>query len=187
MPAEFYSPKVDGTGAALFVSFNSKDGAIYFKLQRQTGWNTTTKKGSFKGGASTNLKMSQDEAGAIINAIRTRGATKFYHQFGDSVTSGQFTYFKVGEPPQEKRGFGLTISKAEEKFKIGFTEGSAERLMEYLRFALSHIFSAIYSADKKAFEQRQAENEPSGKKPKREEQAEESNAEGEAQPQDNEL
>lgn len=156
MGAEFYSPKVTGDGAALYVTFSSKDAAIFFKLIKQTGWNATTKKGSFQGGEIINVKFSADEAGDFIHAIRNKTSSNFYHSFGDDKCTGSLTYYYI-EPKQEgakaREGFGLRTNKNGVEYKVGFTNGAAERLMEYLKFALNHVFSAIYAADKKQAEE----------------------------------
>ncbi len=153
---QFYSPNANNTGAALFASFNSKEGVCYWKFLQQTGWDTGTKKGSFKDGKYINFKLSQDEVGAVIEAIRNKGQTSFYHQFDGAVTTGSFNYYSI-EPKvaggKAKVGFGLKVKKDNMELKVGFTLGSAERFMEFLRFSLDHIFSAEYSAEKKRNEE----------------------------------
>ena len=157
MPLQFFSPNAKNTGAALSTSFNSKDAAFYFNLIKQVSWNETTKTGSFKGGAMANIKFSPDEAGGFIETVRTKGESKFFHSFGDETSSGNFRYYCIENPKGNKEGFGLTVKKGDTEWKVGFSLGSAERLMEHLKFGFEHIFSAIYAADKKAFETRMAD------------------------------
>lgn len=162
MSCQFFSPKPDSSGCALYVSFNSKDAYVMLQLRKQTSWNTETKTASFIGGQSILLKLSPDEVGGIIHSIRVCGTTKFYHNSPTGVTTGQFSYYELGEAPNVKRGFGISLKRDEIPYKVGLTEGSAERLMEYLKFALEHIFSADYAKDKAAakerFEKKQTEN-----------------------------
>jgi hypothetical protein len=154
--SEFYSPKADQSGAALFVTFNSKEGSVYCKFLQQTSWNAQTKKGGFQGGQIINFKLSQDETGAIIESVRNKNQTSFYHQFDGGATTGSFSYYRI-EPKTSKdkvrEGFGFKVKKGDLELKVGFTLGSAERLMEFLKFSLDHVFSAEYSVEKKKNEE----------------------------------
>jgi hypothetical protein len=172
MPSNFFSPLPENRGAALYVSFNSKDGAMYFKLIKQTNYDIKTKKGTFRGGAITNVKFSEDETGGFIEAIRNRGKFTFYHQFeSQSPTSGQFNYYERDDGRGGRRGgFGLTLKKDNIEYKVGFSVGGAERLMEYLKFALNHINSATYSKDKKEAEAWAKQNGQQPSTPQQEEQ-----------------
>lgn len=153
MPATFFSPKANGAGAALFASFNSKDGSVFFKFIRQTSWDANTRKGGFTGGEMVNFKLSQDEAADIVRAIRTNDKVSFFHNFDGKSTTGNFNYYEIGQGDELKRGFGLSIKKENKGWKVGLSLASAERLKLYLEFALNHIFSAIYAVDKKQAEE----------------------------------
>lgn len=179
MPIEFYSPNRSIKGGTLYASFNSKEGCVYFKLVAQTSWDDKTKRGGFKGGKNINVKFSQEEVGAILYCARNKTSTKFYHTHPTTGNcSGEFKYYviKNEDGSISKDGFGLVVRKQETaeqggnsiEIKIGFTLGGAERLAQYLEFALSHIFTAIYSKDKK-----EAEDYFKNKKPKVEEEIEE--------------
>ena len=154
--SEYYSPNAKGTGAALFMSFASKDGAVYCKFVKQTSWDAQRRKGTFKDGKVLNFKLSQDEAGALIEAVRNKARTDFFHQFDNENTTGSFSYYRI-EPktPKDKvkEGFGFSVKRGEDEYKVGFTLGAAERFMEFLKFALNHIFSAEYAARKKRDEE----------------------------------
>lgn len=158
MPLEIYSGNKSGSGGALFVTFNSKDYAVFLRILKQTGWNNQTSKPSFSGGATINVKLSADEIGDLIHAINGHDTCKFYHKFKDEATSGSFSYYekeyqgKDGKPTKS-RGFGLTVRKNELEVKIGFSLGTAEKFSQYLQFALNHMFSAIYVQDKKESEE----------------------------------
>lgn len=158
MASSYYSPNTKVTGGALFASWNSKEGSIYFRLLKQIA-NNQNKQGNFDGKNPLNVKLSQDEAADIIRAVEDRGESKFYHKFesaaGNTVTTGTFKYYEIeGEYEGKKtlrRGFGLSVKKAAgevvQEVKVGFTLGSAERLSIFLKLALSRIMEAEYAAD----------------------------------------
>jgi len=156
MPAEFYSGNTKGTGGALFVNFNSKDQAVYFRIVKQTGWNEKANKPTFAGGEQINVKLSPDEVGDIIHAVSGHDVCGFVHQSSAGSTTGSFRYYEIDDvrkPGNKKRGFGLTVKKGESEVRIGFPLGAGERLSQYLQFALEHIFNAIYAEDKKEAEE----------------------------------
>ena len=171
MPNAFYSPTNKVSGGALFASWNSKDGSIYFKLLKQIA-NNPDKKGNFDGKNPLNIKLSQDEAADIIRAIRTNSKSKFYHKFDSAVTTGEFSFYTIpasGQYP-ERNGFGLSVKKTvegkETVIKVGFTAGSAERLSLFLKNALVHIFDAEYSQDlkeAKEYNEKKAASKPAAK------------------------
>lgn len=156
MSATFFSPTSKMTGSALFVSFNSKDASIFMKFVKQTSWDDKTKRGAFKDGKYINFKLSIDEASDIIRAIRDKDECSFYHTFDGDVTTGKFNHYSIEKDGKTKKGFGLTVKKDPDEYKCGFNYGAAERLAQYLEFALSHIFSADYAKDKKDAEERLA-------------------------------
>jgi len=159
MPLSIYSPNSTTTGSALFISLSSKDGAMYFNLLKQVSWDANTKKASFKDGARLNVKFSLDEVGEMVNVIKNRGKWNFYHNFSETVVSGGFTYYSKEYDYKGKKvtktGYGLTVKKGDQEWKVGFTLGSAEKLLAYLNFFFDRCFQAIYAADKKAFEEKQ--------------------------------
>lgn len=157
MPSQYFSPKTTNDGAALYVSFNSKEQYGYLKFIKQVSWDATKRQGSFKGGKVLNVKLSLDEIGDICQSIRNKSSCSFYHSFKGQVTSGKFTYYEIQSEDKSvpsKKGFGIQFKKDDLNYKIGLTLGAAERLYEYFRFAFDHINSAIYIADKKEFESR---------------------------------
>lgn len=153
MPNTYFSPTAKVTGGALFATFNSKEGSIYFKLIKQIA-NNADKKGNFDGKNPLNLKLTQDEAADIIRAIRERGEAKFYHTFKETKTVGSFRHYEIDRGAEGKKtGFGLSVKKTEGdqslEIKVGFNPGSAERLSLFLQNALVHCFDAEYSQDLK--------------------------------------
>lgn len=153
MSATFFSGnKSTNNGGILTVSFNSKDPALFLRVTKQTGWDAKINKPTFSGGETVTFKLTPDEAGDMIHAVNGHDETQFYHTFNNEVSTGKFHYYELDNtktPGKKIRGFGLTLKKATFETKIGFSLGSAERLSQYLQFALTHIFSAAYAQDKK--------------------------------------
>lgn len=155
MSFTIYSPKSTGKGCMSAWSVNSKDESIWCKLIAQTG--TDSANGSFKGGAAINLKFNYAEVGDLIRAVQNVVKVSFFHKAGDtqtSITFSPYTIAAVGDKP-ERTGFGLNVKQGNLEYKLGVSNGSAYALVEYLKFALGHCFSANYSADKKAYEEAQ--------------------------------
>lgn len=154
MSNNYFSPNKSVTGGALFVTSNSKDESIYFRILKQVA-NNPNKVGNFDGANPINIKLGQDEAADIIRAVRTNGEAKFYHQFKETVTSGSFKFYTI--PAKDnfpaKSGFGLSIKRTQDgketDAKVGFTVGSAERLSLYLQNALVRIFDCQHAQDMK--------------------------------------
>ncbi len=168
MSSNYFAGKPSGQGASLYVSFNSKEQSGFLKFIKQTGWDATKKQASFKGGAFLNVKLSPDELADMAKSIRFRESTSFYHQFGGAVTTGKFSYYDIPNDDKSKpprRGFGISFKKGNDEFKVAFSLGAAERLYEYIRFALQRMHEADYVADKKKFEASQAEKENATPKP----------------------
>lgn len=158
MAQSFFNSNAKVTGAALFPSFNSKEGSFYLRLIKQVGWNAEKKVGSFQGGKSINVKMSPDEMAEMVSVVNTKGKCSFYHAFGDNVTTGTFSYLEkdlvINNRNVKKVGFVLTVKSGDDEYRISFPPGAAVRFAEYVRFGLSHIFQADYAADKKAWEEK---------------------------------
>lgn len=147
---EFYSPKPENKGAALFVTVRPEEQSVVLGLVKQTGYDDSTKKGSFKGGKRINVNLSLDEVGSIINTVKTNGKFPIYHTFdGKPTATGNFGYYSLGDGPVKKTGFGLSLKKDDVDFRIGFTHGSAEKLVSYLQFALVKCFEVDWAADDK--------------------------------------
>lgn len=163
MPSLFFSGTRANTGGVLAVSFNSKDQSVFLKVTKQTGWNDKINKPTFSGGETVNFKLTQDEAGDIIHAVSGHDQCGFFHTFNNETSTGNFRYYEIDDKKnagKKIRGFGLTLKKGAFEAKIGFSLGSAERLSQYLQFALNHINSAIYAQDKKEFEEWQKKKNP---------------------------
>ncbi len=154
MPITFFSSKKDNTGAAFFLSFDSKGEAFYAELIKQNGWSNENQNGIFKGGAKTRVKFSLDEVSDMIQTVKNKSKCSFYHKFVKDgvteVTSGTFSFYSIkGQDDKVREGFGLSVKKGNLQYKVGFSLGAAEKLLQYIQFGLVHVFSSIYATDKK--------------------------------------
>jgi len=157
MSQAFFAPNKSLTGGAILASFNSKEANVYFKVAKQV--NNNPDKKNFDFSTAANFKFSADEAAGMFRAIRSCSEFKFYHTFTgqdnvEHVTSGSLKFYSIeqdGKPPRE--GFGFVGKKDNQEYKCGFTLDSAERLAQYLQFALEHIFAADYAEDKRRAEE----------------------------------
>ena len=169
MSQAFFAPNKSLTGGAILASFNSKEANVYFKVAKQV--NNNPDKKNFDFSTAVNFKFSPDEAAGMFRAIRSCSEFKFYHSFVgqdnvEHVTSGSLKFYSIeqdGKPPRE--GFGFVGKKDNQEYKCGFTLDSAERLAQYLQFALEHIFSADYAEDKRRAEEWNASKANGGNTP----------------------
>jgi hypothetical protein len=163
MPLTFYKANPKNTGASCGISFNSKDQCVFFNLKKQVSWDPKKRVGSFWDGKHALIKLSINEVGDVIRVLEQNTDFSAYHVSGEFKTQISFKpYFKEVEQDDElkevHKGFTLSIYKtgSDENDKtsilIGFTHGEAIALREFLKFSLVHIYSAIYSADKKRAE-----------------------------------
>ena len=154
----FYKPNYKGNGSFANFSFNSKGEkkGVFITLGKQTGWNNEKKTGSFKGGDQILSKLSLIEACAILRAIEknTKASDKpFYHSSPAGVSTIHFQPYERGG---SQVGFSLGMTKQEagstekQNFYIGFDFNEARLLAEWLKFAIDHIFSGMYSDQVKA-------------------------------------
>ncbi len=119
---------------------------------KQVSYDAQNKTGNFAGGETLVLKFSQDEVGSLLHSIRTKGEWSFFHQYESETVSGTFQFFVNSKTKSE--GFGLTVKKEGFLAKVSFTMGAAERLSQFLKFCLFHIFTGIYSVGVKQRKER---------------------------------
>jgi hypothetical protein len=163
MGLQFFKATKGVTGSLAHVSFNSKGDrkGVFVELVKQSGWNAEGNNGkgvgSFKDGVKVNVKLSTTEAAAIINAVERReDAPKMTHMSAKGTTHIQFVRFKgkvkKGNdwvPAEDFTGYSLGVMRGEDKVSTSLTFSEAVELREYLKFALGHIFTGIYSDDLK--------------------------------------
>ena len=68
MSNNFFSPNQKINGGAMFASWNSKDGSVYFKILKQIALNED-KRGNFDGKNPIFVKLTQDETAAFFFVI----------------------------------------------------------------------------------------------------------------------
>jgi hypothetical protein len=160
MPLQFYKPTPRSSGCAAGFSFNSKDEAIYVEFIKQVGWDDKAKRGTFKGGAQGNVKFSLTEAAGLLKTLEKGTEFTAFHKTPNSSKTTRINfglYYGNKEAKTDVKGYSLSVVKADsensetggDKFLIGFTFNEGRLLIEYLKYALTHCFDAIYSEDKK--------------------------------------
>lgn len=143
---KFYRPNPKNTGSFVSVSFAPKtsesgkvEDAFFLSFVGQTGWDTSTKTGSFKNSQKRlNVKISVSEAANIASAIGGSHSVSIYHDTG-SVTKGSF--FQI-----EGKGYGLKMEKEQDAFSVGFNHGDAELLKRFILRCLNSYFDHEISA-----------------------------------------
>jgi hypothetical protein len=150
MKYQIYKPNSKNTGCAMSFSVGtSKDGApaLFISAVLQSGWNDSTKKGSFSGNSkdpnkSGNFKMNANEAGEMLSSLRSRIPVVFFHKFNENTTIIKFTPWDKDRQIKEQSGdktyvspaFGLSISKnSSSHFKLALEAGETEVLSELLK------------------------------------------------------
>ncbi|MEK6882491.1 MAG: hypothetical protein AABY22_22915 [Nanoarchaeota archaeon] len=156
MPLNFYKANEKKLGMLSSWSFNSKEECVYAGFKKQTGYDQDTGIAAFKDGASIKVKFSKEEIGAIISVIeRLKDKYIFKHQSPDFLT---LISFKASFDNNDLRGFCISIKRDNSNFRAGYSIKDSIILREFLKFSLTHIFTAIYSLDKKEALERQKEN-----------------------------
>lgn len=160
---QFYkpNPRVTGTGCGFKLSV--KDNGVMVNFIRQSGWDDSTKRGSFAGNMkdpknTVSLKINSIEMGEIIACIRKKTSYSTYHKSANQNLSIKFEPYMRGtkENPTEKVqvGYSLSVHKTAKEnsqdkssFVIGFSFGETVVLESYFLFCLSRIF------DEEAYQQ----------------------------------
>ena len=154
MPINFYKPTQKVTGAACSFSFNSKEECVFIQLIKQVSYNAGKRLGTFNGGEKINLKFSMTETAGMIDALERNVAYSMFHTTAVAKTGINFEPY-MDQVTLTQKGFSLKIHQTAGENKIGFLLGftfpEMALVKEYLKFSLEHCFTAIYSADKKAF------------------------------------
>ena len=154
MGINFYKPTQKITGAACSFSFNSKEECVFIQLIKQVSYDAGKRLGTFNGGEKINLKFSMTETAGMIDALERNVAYSMFHTTPVAKTGINFEPY-MDQVALTQKGFSLKIHQTAGENKIGFLLGftfpEMALVKEYLKFALTHCFTAIYSADKKAF------------------------------------
>ncbi len=145
MGLSLFKPNAKNTGAALLASFNSKGDkkGIFLELIPQTGWSEQTKNGSFKGGEKITVKFSPQEAAKFVHSLENQKPFEkplFHKTASGETTTINFVIWK-------DVFFALSVNKTDRKVGILLSEDEQVLFREWLKFALSHIFSGWLSED----------------------------------------
>lgn len=119
----FYKPNPKVTGCA--ASFSFKNGECYMNMAKQVGWDTNTKKGSFKSDNAADklaIKFNQFELGSIIRTILYGEDFSTVHMFekvSTSITIKQYT------KKNNDKAIGISISKNKQRYNISLDMNEA--------------------------------------------------------------
>lgn len=161
MGLEFYKGNKALKGSAVFLTIDGKNKAIYIAFKKQSGWNETSHRPTFKGGLTANIKLEMAEMAGILDAIDNRKRLEFFHDSEKKKTQiffGPYTKTRDenGNPIGEPIGFSLTVVQTDKKdtsnrdvFAVAFSFIEARLLVEWIKYALTHAFNYIYSEDVK--------------------------------------
>ena len=161
MGLQFFKGNKSLKGGACSLSFNSKEGALFVSVIKQTGYDETRHLGSFSGGDQTTVKFNVPEIGAFLDVLNNNRDYSTFHKTKEGNTSINFKpYFVMEGDAKVQKGFGLYIGKLGDDKKVSnswlmpFNFGEAQVLKSYFDFVLRHIFSATYAEDKKKYQDR---------------------------------
>jgi hypothetical protein len=139
----FFKPNSKATGA--FASFSvkvekDKPAEVFLTINKQVSWDDNTKKGSFKTDNPDDfisVKLNNVELASMIRAIDDIESFSTVHVFNENKTSIMFQGYLFGNP--QKKAYGLSISKGDNKFKISFSPSEAYVLRRFLDNAIDTI------------------------------------------------
>lgn len=123
----------NGNGCAASFKITS-DNNLFINMIQQASWDETKKTGSFsankdKPEKNVSIKINMFECGDIINSILRRIEWSAFHTFGDDKTRIRLSTWE--------KGFGLTVDKNGNSFKLPISFGEAEAIKilmeEYIR------------------------------------------------------
>lgn len=141
----FYKPNSKNSGHACSFQY-AKDGNFYFSFAKQTGWNDSTKTGSFKSKDKSNTingKLSVTEVCSIIDCIESNREFSAFHKSAKQTLSIKFSPYVRNDA---QIGFTFAVNRKDESgegkgFLIGFNFGEAVQAREYLKTALQTVFA----------------------------------------------
>jgi hypothetical protein len=163
MSIQLYKPNSKNSGAAFTFSIGSNKNnslpAFYINAISQFSWDENKKVGTFAGNSKdpekkVNVKLSENECGEFISAIKNRHEYSAFHAYEENTTTIKFSPWdkdvKVSKyDPSSKSykdskvkvpAFGITISKGKgSSFKIGIDPGEVELLLKFLETFLTRF------------------------------------------------
>lgn len=148
MGLSFYKPNPRVTGHG--CNFEYREEAVLASFIKQSGWDDSTKKGSFKASQgnpekNTTIKLSLTEVAGMLDAFANNSEFKAFHR-SPSGTTAQITlapYMKEGQ----QVGFSLVINRTNTQgntvFLIGFTFPESTLVKRYLEWSLGQAFAFL--------------------------------------------
>lgn len=139
----FYKPNSKNTGAAFQISIG-KNNELFFKITKQSTWDDSKKRGSFKDNVnnpqkSMASKLNALEAASMINSINTKAEFKTYHKSKNQNLMINFGLM-IDKTTNQEKGFSLRILKEEAtnsvdkiQFSMGFYPNEALLLKMFLK------------------------------------------------------
>ena len=138
---QFYKPNPRVSGTATSIKFNKGYDSIFIEMIKQTGWDDTKKRGSFKNSpVKIVAKFTTVEAATIIDAIENNREFKIFHSNDLGSTAGSFGPY-LRDNNQVGHSLSLTQKNNEKNesnsLRIGFTFGEGILIREFLRTCLA--------------------------------------------------
>lgn len=149
---QFYkpNPRVSGHACSFDLQSTGDSAGVYLELIKQTGWNDSSKTGSFKDGLKTKIKFNQTEVAGFLDSVRSNRELKLFHSTETKKTGITFAPYKNKDGVQI--GFSLAVSQGQDKYLLGFTYPEATQIAEWMVFALDRFNQAAYAEKKKRLE-----------------------------------
>lgn len=168
-----YRPNKNNTGHSLALSFNSKDESFFISIAKQNGFSEGGK-GKFTGGKKCLVCLGKSEIGGILYVISglkesiyknekatlcpSRYEQDYFHQSAKQTVKLKFSPY-LDKQTNIVKGLNIWISHTDKEtgestsYTYGAPPDEFTLLEEYLKFVLTHFFSAAYSAEKKKREE----------------------------------
>jgi hypothetical protein len=149
MPVNFFLGRPEMDGCILDLAFNSKDEGMYLGFCTQTGWDKDKQFGLFAGGQKLRFFLNKREMIMLRSALITNKNVEFTHTYNNINSTLKYIYNN-----ENNRG-GLLFIKDSVKLKALIDDYDAIQIRMYIEHAFDRIFTAIYAADKKSWEESQ--------------------------------
>lgn len=164
MGLKIYKPNGRKTGHACHFQLTAagEGQGVYLDMVKQTGWDNSQKKGSFKGGDQIKVKFNSTEAAAMVDSVLRDEPIKLFHK-SDQTGSTSINFGPYINKEKVHMGHSLAVKRGEKSFLMGFTHAERTELRIWLEEAVRHIHLAEYAADKKRrkenYDKRTSQNE----------------------------
>lgn len=136
-----YKPTKNNTGALASFKYNKKYDSLFIEMAKQTAWDDTKKRGSFKNSpVKIVAKFTMVEAASIIDAIENNREFKIFHSNDLGSTAGSFCPYMRGN---DQVGYSLSLTQKNNErnesnsLRIPFSFGEGVLIREFLRTCLA--------------------------------------------------